>query len=566
MAGANAVWLLQNMYELSDKKGYKTAGGSMSDILEEARYELEFMLDMVVDPETDSIWGEDYSDMVYHGVKYMKSYKPVDLGLIADKGSLKRIVDPPTYAATFDMIACAAQAARLWEKEDPDFAAECLKQAESSWKAVKRHEKEWTDRSIRDKNFASHLGCNSFDLYDTSIGDYNINDEAYWAACELFATTGDKEYYDQLISFNPDLSLTECVPDLSDVIFMPYPEDGFKAFCETDTYDFGTLSLYLSDKISEDDRKLINVNIGKSADNFVAAAANDVKDNEYANAMDIPYRQVQCGFGLDQYSYPADRWDTYEYGSNSSIVNNAVVMAYAYDATGDVKYREYAGYALDYFFGRNGLGISYVTGYGTYHTNNPSSCFWLNELDSRYPKAPNGVIVGGPTGLSGCPDGVGDDLVKGLGMHLGEIPDQQLYADSVEAWTCNSVTPQWQAAFAWMLSFFENNMGNDEDAPVTTATTTSTATTATAATSETSVIMAGDANCDAQVDMGDAVLIMQALANPNKFGVTGSDEHHITQQGALNADVIGKDGMTNEDAVTIQKYLLKLITSLQIDK
>jgi endoglucanase len=49
---------------------------------------------------------------------------------------------------------------------------------------------------------------------------------------------------------------------------MPYPEDSFKAFCETDTYDFGTLSLYLSDKISEQDRKLINGNIGKAADNF----------------------------------------------------------------------------------------------------------------------------------------------------------------------------------------------------------------------------------------------------------------------------------------------------------
>ena len=59
---------------------------------------------------------------------------------------------------------------------------------------------------------------------------------------------------------------------------------------------------------------------------------------------------------------------------------------------------------------------------------------------------------------------------------------------------------------------------------------------------------------------------MQALANPNKFGVTGSDKHHITKQGAINADVIGNNGMTNEDAVTIQKYLLKLIPSLSIEQ
>ncbi|WP_024861892.1 glycoside hydrolase family 9 protein [Ruminococcus flavefaciens] len=555
IAGANAVWLLQNMYELSYKNGYKAANGNLADILDEARYELEFMLNMVVDPEKDSIWGEDFADMVYHGVRYTNSYNPVDLGLITDKEKLKRVVNPPTYAATFDMIACAAQAARLWEKKDPDFAAECLKQAEASWNAVKRHEKEWTNRSIRDKNFASHLGIDCFDFYDHDLGDFNLSDEAYWAACELFATTGDKEYYDYLTSFNSDLSLTECIPDSCDVIFMPYPEDSFKAFCETNTYDFGTLSLYLSDKISEQDRKLINVNIGKAADNFVAAAANDVKDNIYANAMDTPYRKVSCGFGLDEYTYPADRWDTYEFGSNSSIVNNAVIMAYAYEATGDVKYKEYAGYALDYIFGRNGLGISYVTGYGTYHTNKPSSSFWLNEVDSRFPTAPNGIMVGGPTGLAGSPDGISDSFVKGIGLKIGEVPDQQLYADSAEAWTCNSVTPQWQAALAWMLSFFENNMGNDDEVPTTTTAASTTTTITTTTTSESNVIMAGDTNCDGQVDMADAVLIMQALANPNKYGLNGTAGNHITEQGKLNGDMNG-DGLTVGDALAIQYRLL----------
>lgn len=29
----------------------------------------------------------------------------------------------------------------------------------------------------------------------------------------------------------------------------------------------------------------------------------------------------------------------------------------------------------------------------------------------------------------------------------------------------------------------------------------------------------GDSNCDGSVDMSDVVLIMQAMANPNKFGL-----------------------------------------------
>ena len=75
---------------------------------------------------------------------------------------------------------------------------------------------------------------------------------------------------------------------------------------------------------------------------------------------------------------------------------------------------------------------------------------------------------------------------------------------------------------------------------------------------------AGDANADGAVDLSDVVMIMQALANPNKFGVTGTDEHHITAQGVKNADVTGNDGMTNEDAGAIQRYLLKLIPSLPV--
>ena len=35
----------------------------------------------------------------------------------------------------------------------------------------------------------------------------------------------------------------------------------------------------------------------------------------------------------------------------------------------------------------------------------------------------------------------------------------------------------------------------------------------------------------------DVVLIMQSLANPSKYGIDGSDDHHITEEGYLLADV-----------------------------
>ena len=67
----------------------------------------------------------------------------------------------------------------------------------------------------------------------------------------------------------------------------------------------------------------------------------------------------------------------------------------------------------------------------------------------------------------------------------------------------------------------------------------------------------GDANCDGQVDLSDAVMIMQALANPNKYGIGGTAENHLTEQGKLNGDVNG-DGLTVGDALAIQRKLLGL--------
>ena len=65
----------------------------------------------------------------------------------------------------------------------------------------------------------------------------------------------------------------------------------------------------------------------------------------------------------------------------------------------------------------------------------------------------------------------------------------------------------------------------------------------------------GDTNNDGSIDMGDAVTIMQAFANPNKY--------QLTEQGSLNGDVYeAGTGITSNDAQSIQKYLLGLIKTL----
>ena len=65
----------------------------------------------------------------------------------------------------------------------------------------------------------------------------------------------------------------------------------------------------------------------------------------------------------------------------------------------------------------------------------------------------------------------------------------------------------------------------------------------------------GDTNCDGGIDMGDSVMIMQSLSNPNKC--------KLSEQRMSNADVYeAGGGITTNDAAAIQKYLLGLIKTL----
>ncbi|MCR5600370.1 MAG: hypothetical protein K6G33_06510 [Ruminococcus sp.] len=88
-------------------------------------------------------------------------------------------------------------------------------------------------------------------------------------------------------------------------------------------------------------------------------------------------------------------------------------------------------------------------------------------------------------------------------------------------------------------------------------------TTTTAESVEDDVEKSGDANCDDELDLSDAVLVMQTLANPDKYDVEGSSENHITGQGKINADVDKSvAGLTVNDALCIQQYLLGNKTAL----
>jgi hypothetical protein len=103
-------------------------------------------------------------------------------------------------------------------------------------------------------------------------------------------------------------------------------------------------------------------------------------------------------------------------------------------------------------------------------------------------------------------------------------------------------------------------------ATTTTTTRQETTTTTTQPKADVKATKVGDSNCDGTVSIADAVLIMQALANPSAYGINGSNPKHITEQGWANADCQTSEGVTNKDALAIQMFTLGLVSSLPTDQ
>ena len=410
--GGFSLWMMQNQYETAKALGFENAfaDGTMylpecsngyPDLLDEARYELEWMFKMIVS-------SGDYAGMAYH-----KAHDETwtGLGVAPADDDKKRIIKPPTTAATLNLSACAAQAARLWRGIDDAFADECLEKAKLTYEAAKKHPDMYAplDESV---------GGGAY-------GDDDVTDEFYWAAMELFITTGDEDYFDETTENKFCLDVPTALGGGESV-------DTVGSFDWGNTAALGTFSAALNLKrFDTEDVNIIKDAVKKAGDHFL--------DIESKQGYGLPYGQSTLSYN--------DSDKGYIWGSNSFAADNAIVLAYAYILTDDEKYLDGAVGGLDYLLGRNALDQSYVTGYGTHTTEYPHHRFWSYQIDQTFPKAPCGVLAGGPN------SGMQDPWVQGMGWKKGAIAPQKCYLDNIEAWSVNECTINWNASLAWLTGF-----------------------------------------------------------------------------------------------------------------
>jgi endoglucanase len=360
-------------------------GNGVPDILDEARWEVEFLLRMQVPA------GRADAGMVRHKVS---DANWTGLPLRPDQDPQPRVLSAVTTAATLNLAAVGAQAARVWRTIDPAFANRALAAAQTAYSAARAN-----PNRLADANDGNGGG---------TYVDNNVTDEFYWAAAELFTTTGSATY-------RADVTGSSLFRGAG------FNQGGFDWWW---TAGLGDTTLAM-------------------VPNGLPAADVSATRSAFASYADRLLSQA------NSQAYPALTAAFY-WGSNGVVTNAANVLALAHDFTGQQRYRAGVYQALDYLFGRNPFNHSYVTGYGERVTRNVHHRFWANQLDSSLPIAPPGALAGGPN----------VDLQDPVAQaQLAGCRPQKCYLDDINAWSVNEVAINWNSALAWLAFWAAEKAG-----------------------------------------------------------------------------------------------------------
>jgi endoglucanase len=397
--GGISVWTVMNQYERFKFLGKTVADfgdgklkipenkNGTPDILDEARWQMEFMLRMQV-PE-----GKPMAGMVHHKI-HSEKWTPIPTR--PDQDTVKRYLRPVGTAATLNLAASAAQAARIWKTLDPAFSQKCLAAAERAWAAAKKHPSVPAEGTV--------LGGGAY-------GDSTFGDETYWAAVELWLATNKDDYKKEFLAS----SYHKRIPT--------------NAGGGTSSMSWDHLSAL---------GKLSLLTVPNGLDKAEIAA----QKKQVVDAADLYLKLIE----KRGYRVPLESDTKYPWGSNSFVLNNMVVLAFAYDFTKDERYINGVVDSMDYILGRNPKAQSYVTGYGERPLLNPHHRFWARQADASYPAAPPGAVSGGPN--SDLQDPYAKANAKGC-------PPQKCFVDHIQAWSTNEITINWNAPLAWAVAFLD---------------------------------------------------------------------------------------------------------------
>ena len=358
--------------EFTDDIGGPDSGNGIPDVLDEARFEMEWLLKMQIDD------GSVYCKATSAGF-------PEDT-VAPENDALPMLLFAPDTVSTADAAGSFAIASMAFRETDAAFADRCLEAAMKADNYLNHH---------RDYK----LTVNPPDVSAGQYLDDADSDARFTYKMALYAATHKTGYLEDAADIYHD--------DSKVINSVSWKNNGI----------FGAYLFLTSPSAEEDDPELYK----EILESLVAAA------------------DALCGTaGGSAYGVSNT---LYEWGSNSFVANNGIILAMAFDVTGEQKYEQTAIEQLNYLLGKNSLDYCFVSGFGT---RSPKS------QHNRLTIAKNLMMEGA---MSGGPDASREDKVTAA-MAEG-TPPAKMYADDHRSYSTNEVAVYYNSALVYLIAAIE---------------------------------------------------------------------------------------------------------------
>ena len=367
-------FLLEEQYPNSVADGdlnIPESGNAISDYLDELKYEMDWVLTM-----------QDEDGGMFHKLT-TKNFEGM---VMPHEATNQRYIVGKGTAASLDFAGAAAQAARVFMPYNSAYAGKCLQAAKKAYN--------W---SIENPQLTF---VNPEDISTGQYGDTNFDDEFFWAGAQLYVSTSDITYLEQLNKEQIDFNYS--------------PGDGWTKFMR-----FMGIFTLLENKslVPHELYDELKEGILSTAD----ALTERTKTNDY----------FQCV-------------DDFQWGSNSDVLNTAMIIAQAYRLENKPEYLTAVRQAADYILGTNALGYSFVTGFG----DNPPMLIHHRQ------SAADGIVDPVPGLLSGGPNDDKQDIAAGV-IYPENVAPMKSWVDHEDSYASNEICLNWNSPLTYILGFLE---------------------------------------------------------------------------------------------------------------
>ena len=353
------------------------SSNSIPDILDEIKWNLDWMLTM-----------QDPNDGGVYNKKTSASFSGF---VMPDKDLSVRYVVTKSTSSACDFSAVMAVAARIYKNFDATYANICLEAAK------KAHAWALANPNIAFNNPAA---SGTYPAVVTGgYGDGTLTDELEWAGNELYIATKDDTKY----AFKNANSYT--LPNWSSVRML------------------GLLSLIYHRKNLTAKGLADTLNMKNKLLSVVNPYVTYQKNTS-------PYRIVMGVAGNSDFPW----------GSNATAANQGMLLMNAYLMTNNVDYVKATISQIDYLMGKNAVGFSFVTGFGTKQVMNVH----------HRPSGADGIIDPIPGWLAGGPTGSTGDGCPNNSTYLALS-----FTDLEECYTKSEIAINWNAPTVYITGALE---------------------------------------------------------------------------------------------------------------